>query len=311
MNSKEKTKMITDGALISSIYLVFLLLSRFMFSLEEMLFFLIPLPLSVFAFKYSFTKSLIPLISITVLSFILINPLNALFYIMPGLLIGSILGQLMKKDCRFIFKLFVVFLGALLVNLLTSVVFAKLLDYDLFEDMALMAKEIENIFLSLNLNIINFTLFNALLTGLIPSIIVVSSLLEAVVIIFLGNILFAKLKLTVMKKYHVISVNSLPRIIGVIYIALFIGVIVIIPNYLQSDGYFRIFYNIVINIMLLSSLIMIYQGVLVLLQLSIVMKKRWVYIVGCLSIFIFPPFTIILGLIQNLFHINQKINSHQ
>ena len=73
--NKNRVKVITDGAIIVAIYLVVLIFSRFFGGiLEEFIYFLLPIPLCIYGYKYSIKETIIVGFSTIVASFILINP---------------------------------------------------------------------------------------------------------------------------------------------------------------------------------------------------------------------------------------------
>ena len=78
---------ITDGAIVAAIYAVVFLLSRFIGGLlESYLYFLIPIPLIIYGYKYDLIGTVTTAIATFIISFLTIaNPLSPLFYVLPGL----------------------------------------------------------------------------------------------------------------------------------------------------------------------------------------------------------------------------------
>ena len=71
MKAKQIRK-ITDASVIVALYGVIFLLSRFLGGdLEYSISFLMPIPLAMYAYKYDFKTSIIPLVAGTVVSFLL------------------------------------------------------------------------------------------------------------------------------------------------------------------------------------------------------------------------------------------------
>ena len=70
-----RIRQITDASVIVAIYCAFFLVSRLSGSLLEYdLFFILPIPLALYAFKYGFRISFIPLFATTILSLSSLEP---------------------------------------------------------------------------------------------------------------------------------------------------------------------------------------------------------------------------------------------
>lgn len=93
-----QVRALTFGAMITSLYLTFLLVSQFFFFglLESQFFFLIPLPFIVYCLKYrlKFTKAVF--LSVIISAF-LINPLSTLIFILPSLAYAWVYSSLLRR----------------------------------------------------------------------------------------------------------------------------------------------------------------------------------------------------------------------
>lgn len=309
MKTSLKIKKITDGAVITAIYLVLLLTARFLFTgMEDSLFFILPVPMVIFVYRYDVKTALIPFIASSFLSFLLINPFNALFFIIPGIFVGLISGQMFKKDYSSKVCIFVITLASLIVNILTTTVFSKMLDYNIFEDILLLCSEIQDIIASISPSFVINALVSSIIIGLVPSILLIVSILDGIAVYLLSTFLLVRLKFKQLQVRFSFEKNNIPTFVGYLYILIFIGSIIILAFYKVEPQWLYILFNIELNIFILFSLLMIYQGVLFLADYSVLKGKKYLYFIGCLSILIFPLFMIVLGTIQNIFKIHQKMH---
>ena len=69
-----------------------------------------------------------------------------------------------------------------------------------------------------------------------------------------------------------------------------------------------ILYSIIANIGVIYSFFMIYQGIYFLAKYAKIKRKYCLYVLGIISIFIFPIIMIVLGTLQNILHLSMKIN---
>ena len=65
--------------------------------------------------------------------------------------------------------------------------------------------------------------------------------------------------------------------------------------------------SIIMNIGAVFSLLMILQGIVYVARYSRLKNARWVYILAIISLFFCPFIVIIIGVIQNIFHISRKL----
>lgn len=302
MNNK-KIRELTDGSIIVAIYLALFLASRLLGGLiEQFLYFIIPIPLIVYGYKYNLKKSLIVSIATTLVSFILISPFTALLYVIPCLVIGLISPILIKKQLNYIIEILILGTLFLMVSLLTSVFFGYIYNYDIIEDTKILAEQI----LSL-IEMIPGEYIEAILISLIPSTIIITSFLEGIILSLVSRILLTRLKMiekiTFNSKY---SFDKMPKFIGYIYIIFAIAGIYSLFKIPSRDDLF-ILYAVVANIFMIGTIYMCYQGMMYILIYCRVHKKRLPYYLGIISLFVFPFIVIILGVLQSTFQISNKI----
>ena len=213
---------ITDASVIVALYGVIFLLSRFLGGdLEYSISFLMPLPLAMYAYKYDFKTSIIPLVAGTVVSFLLsINPLNVLIVVLPYLFIGCILGGvLIKKEIKAVYSILIITVMLSVFEVLASVILANALGFEnIFVDIKNIVLELET-FLGVNSG--DFVIIQALLEGLIPSIIIVISLMSALttyLVFIMLLIRVFKVKLPLNSVNFLSLKNRLPLSITITYI---------------------------------------------------------------------------------------------
>lgn len=306
--NKFNVRSITDGAIIVSIYAIFLLISRFIGGLlEDYLYFLLPIPVAIYGYKYSFKHAISCVISIIALSFIFISPYSALFFVLPGVCGGAVLSSVLKKEKSFFFEVMIGFSISLVTSLLTMVIFGYLFNYDIVNDTILLGEELIKTLLNLGLKFDGEVVLNILLS-LIPSLLIVVSIVEGLCVILLTKILLRRLKLSSAKiASNVISVENVPSFLGIIYFVLLIFSTVFLFLLINKQFEINVFIGIIFNLTIIYSFVVIYQGLFVVLKYSKLYNKIWLYFLAVISIFVCPFIMLFIGLFQNIFHISRKI----
>ncbi len=121
-----KTSKLTYGAMMIAVFGVMLLLNRQTGGLfQEFILFIYPLPMVIFAVKYSFKDSLMVLAGMLALCF-LIGAFSALFYGGTSAITGLVLGTCLRQKRNTSTTLLIVIAIASVVNLLDLVVLSSL-----------------------------------------------------------------------------------------------------------------------------------------------------------------------------------------
>lgn len=304
----QEIKLITDGAIIVAIYAVFLLCSRFFSGfLEEFLYFIIPLPLTIYGYKYHFKNSIIVSIATSLLSFIVINPLSTIFYVIPTLVIGIIYSELLKRNSKTLVEFIFLIVSFLIISLLTMVFFGYLFNYDIIEDTKVLAEQIINLFTLLGIKEERLVFIKSLIISLIPCIILLTSIMESILLMIISKIMLYKMNLknSISLKIR-FSMSFMPQIIGYIYIIFFI-LMAFAFTQIPLENNLYILYSIIANIGIVFSFLMIYQGLFFLLEYSKIKQNKVYYILGIICVFIFPILVIFIGLLQNIFHLTLRL----
>lgn len=307
----KQIRQITDGSIVVAIYGLIFLLSRFMGGqLEYSVGFLMPLPLAIYAFKYDLKTSVIPFVAALVVSLLLsVNPLNVLVFNLPYLFIGSLLGGLLiKKEIKPIYSILIIALITAVTEVLGTIVLSKLLGIEnILVDIQNIVFKIEEVF---GVNSGDFVIIQALLEGMIPSIIVIVSLMNSLVtyliFILLASRIF-KCKFN-NKVIEIFSLNNMiPRWMSIIYILVVIFSTVSLFLFDKSEGVLRVIFIVLINMSLIVGAIYLYFGIRVSSLYIRYLNKKWLVLIEFLLVLLVSPFFVILGLLDNFFSLQTKI----
>lgn len=307
----KQIRQITDGSIVVAIYGLIFLLSRFMGGqLEYSVGFLMPLPLAIYAFKYDLKTTVIPFVAALVVSLLLsVNPLNVLVFNLPYLFIGSLLGGLLiKKEIKPIYSILIIALITAVTEVLGTIVLSKLLGIEnILVDIQNIVFKIEEVF---GVNSGDFVIIQALLEGMIPSIIVIVSLMNSLVtyliFILLASRIF-KCKFN-NKVIEIFSLNNMiPRWMSIIYILVVIFSTVSLFLFDKSEGVLRVIFIVLINMSLIVGAIYLYFGIRVSSLYIRYLNKKWLVLIEFLLVLLVSPFFVILGLLDNFFSLQTKI----
>lgn len=305
---KDKVKIITDGAVITAIYALILLLSKFIGGLlEDWLYFILPIPISIYGYKYNLKDSLVVAISTIAIAFIFINPISALFFVVPTIIMGMFYPLIIKKNKGSLIEIIFTTCTSLICNVLSMWLFGYLFEYDIINDTLSLVDNLIKFLNGLGINNIeNF--LRAVLISLIPASIFLISLMEGIIVQFLTNLILTRLKLKKMALFNqMITLETIPSCVGVVYLVFSAIAIGSIFGLMVDNQVVFILSATIINIWIIFSFFMIYQGIYLISKWSRINNKMWVYAISILVIFIFPIAIIAVGIYQNLSHISLKL----
>lgn len=307
----ERIRKITDGSIIVALYGLIFLLGRFTGGhLESAISFALPLPLAIFAYKYNLKSSLIPFVASIVISFLLsVNPLNVLVYNIPYLIIGALLGGfLVKKNLNPVYSILIITVISVISEVLGTLVLSEFLGFEnIFVEINNFVIKVEEL---IGVNSGDFVTIQALLEGLIPSIIAVVSLLISITVYLLFVMLAERiLKCDFNKKVlQIFSLDNLiPKPLSIAYICISICAIVSLFFYSSCEGSIRVIFNVLINISIILGAVYLYFGIRVSSLFIRYTKKIWLLIIEFVLLMIASPLFVILGLIDNFFSLQKKI----
>lgn len=196
---KNETRKITDGAMLVAIMGAILLLDRQLAGLIEGTFlFLYPLPMVMFSSKYGLKDSWIVLFAIAVIGFVTTIPSSAIiaiFYSLIGLVYGSgVYAKLSQK------KLLIRTVSlAILVNVITVVVFSSFFGYDITSEIAMLKDMFSQLEQQVGISLAAGVDINQLLTTAMIMSVMLSGVLNAVVLHMVSLLIFKRMHIEVKK----------------------------------------------------------------------------------------------------------------
>ena len=308
----KKTKYITDAAMITAVMAVLLLLNNMTSGLLVVnLSFLLPVPISIYGLKHDYKKAILPAVSTIVISLI-INWLIGLLYVLPSAIISIIYVVVMNKFTgKTGIKLSIMFIGSLIVNVLTTVIFSKaLFGYTIIEDTLLVANGTIDLLAQFGLSndLINNTLAT-ILVSVIPAIIAINSLMESIITYLIISILAQRI-LKIDLGGNILTINiKVPAIITYICLPLSLVSVFFIGDLIgyETFGVTQVIITIGLNMLVLLSLAYLIEAIVVLSLYFTRMQKRYLMIVSLLILFIMPLLLVIIGFVDSIFNLKNKI----
>jgi len=228
-----KTSILVMGGLFSAIYAVFFIVSiEFGGMLESSLFFLLPLPLAIFSFKYGLRNTLITLIA-TILLGLLINPISTIFYVLGATILGVVYGELLRKKISEKTRIFMCVLTTFIVDLFSMILFAKFLNYSLDLEIKMLFDLLLSIF---KIPIHNQVIYERMVMGSIPLFLGIFSFVEGILIHLLISFVMNRLKLI---KYNILTIYtySIDKKFGYGYLIAFLAHLFTLKYFYFSDGF--------------------------------------------------------------------------
>ena len=140
--TNDKTQELTFGALIVAIFTVLLLFNRQSGMLfEEFIFFVLPLPMTVFTLKYGWKDSLPVLFCMAAAAFFM-GSIYTLFFSVCEAVIGLVLGLCLRKKINLSHTQIIIMAISALANVFGSVVLTSLFGVDLFAEILEMQQRV-------------------------------------------------------------------------------------------------------------------------------------------------------------------------
>ncbi|MDH6368155.1 MULTISPECIES: DUF2232 domain-containing protein [unclassified Breznakia] len=138
-----KTRNITEGAMMIAMVAILLILNRqFAGVLEEMIFWLLSIPLIVYMVRYDIQSGLIVAIS-CILSSILFSTFTGMVLLISAMVSGVCYGIGLKKGWKNAYLLILAIVSQLLVSALTVIVFGHIFGYDIIAEVMDLTKMVE------------------------------------------------------------------------------------------------------------------------------------------------------------------------
>lgn len=308
----KKVRYITDAAMVTAIMGVLLLISNLTGgTIVSGLTFILPVPITIYGLKYDWKKAIIPAVA-TILIGILINMLVGLLYVLPSALVAVIYSFVLKwKTPKLSLKIGVMFLGSLLVNVLTTVIFSKaLFGYTIIEDTTAVANEMVTM-LSKIIAISDWMskALTMLLVSVIPATIVVTSIIEAILTYFVISLVSEKL-LKIQLGAFVLSLNiAVPKLVTYIVFPISLISLFFINSIVEYEtfGFVQVIVTIGLNIFVILMLAYLIEALVLCSLYFSKINKRYLLILPLIGMFVFPIALIILGFLDSIFNYRYRL----
>ena len=308
----KKVRYITDAAMVTAIMGVLLLISNLTGgTIVSGLTFILPVPITIYGLKYDWKKAIIPAVA-TVLIGILINMLVGLLYVLPSVLVAVIYSFVLKwQTPKLSLKIGVMFLGSLIVNVLTTIIFSKaLFGYTIIEDTTALANEMVTM-LSKIIAISDWMskALTMLLVSVIPATIVVTSIIEAILTYFVISLVSEKL-LKIQLGAFVLSLNiAVPKLATYIIFPLSLISLFFINSIVEYDtfGFVQVIVTIGLNIFVILMLAYLIEALVLCSLYFSKINKRYLLILPLIGIFVFPIALIVLGFLDSIFNYRYRL----
>lgn len=308
----KKVRYITDAAMVTAIMGVLLLISNLTGgAIVSGLTFILPVPITIYGLKYDWKKAIIPAVA-TILIGILINMLVGLLYVLPSALVAVIYSFVLKwKTPKLSLKMGVMFLGSLLVNVLTTIIFSKaLFGYTIIEDTTALANEMVTM-LSKIIAISDWMskALTMLLVSVIPATIVVTSIIEAILTYFVISLVSEKL-LKIQLGAFVLSLNiAVPKLVTYIVFPLSLISLFFINSIVEYEtfGFVQVIVTIGLNIFVILMLAYLIEALVLCSLYFSKINKRYLLILPLIGMFIFPIALVVLGFLDSIFNYRYRL----
>lgn len=308
----KKVRYITDAAMVTAIMGVLLLISNLTGGIiVSGLTFILPVPITIYGLKYDWKKAIIPAVA-TILIGILINMLVGLLYVLPSALVAVIYSFVLKwQTPKLSLKIGVMFLGSLLVNVLTTIIFSKaLFGYTIIEDTTALANEMVTM-LSKIIAISDWMskALTMLLVSVIPATIVVTSIIEAILTYFVISLVSEKL-LKIQLGAFVLSLNiAVPKLVTYIVFPLSLVSLFFINSIVEYEtfGFTQVIVTIGLNIFVILMLAYLIEALVLCSLYFSKINKRYLLILPLIGMFIFPIALVVLGFLDSIFNYRYRL----
>lgn len=259
------TKRLVQGALFVAIYCIFFLVSKFSGGfLESVLFFILPLPLAIFSFRYGIKKAFVPFVAIIIVG-CLINVMSTIFYVLTANVLGVIYGELIRKNAKETTIILVSAIASMVVNTLTMIIFANLFNYDI----SLEINQIVTwIFTALKISD-NQEFLMMIVKRSIPTFIFFMGLVEGFMVHVCNLYVMRRLKLIDRPMTNFMFI-AIPRWLSYVYLPIGIAFAIMQPLYFMDPGIVGIITGIVFNLFWMGAILFFFQGYLT----SIIFARR-------------------------------------
>lgn len=279
-----QTRKITEGAMMVAIVGLLLFINRQLAGMIEVaMYWIMTFPILIYTAKYGVKDALVPAVSMILLSFMISAP-TTIFYLISCDVTGILYGAGIRKKWKNGSLLWWTGVFTFVSYFVTTVLFAAMFGYDPNEDIVIIKNVID--FLNVDINIP--------IAKIAASLVIVEAILMTVLqtmcIHMIANILLKRIKIEVRPMKNVLELR-VPKFVG--YIILGIIVLFLMQNVIKLK---QDVYTILLTLSFLCTVFAVGYGVLTLLCVAMVLRKRFLIFIIFLCLFI-PYINLMIGMI--------------
>lgn len=295
---KNDTRKITEGAMMVAIVGLMLFINRQLAGMiEYVMYWILTFPILIYTAKYGVKNAMVPSVCMLILSFMLSVP-TTIFYMFSCIVTGMVYGGGIRKEWKNGTLMFWTFLFTLFSYLITFVLFASIFGYDPSEDVEIANMLLSMFHLDVGFNIAKVISIISILSTLLMSI------LQTMCIHMLGNVMLKRFKIKVrpMKPLYELKV---PKIIG--FIIIVIWLLFYMQNVIKLN---QELLNVLFACYLCAMVFAIGYGVLALMWLIVLLRKRAAVFLVMIAIFVpYVNFVVAcIGVLDMLLDLKQKMS---
>lgn len=293
--TNKNTLSITTGAMILAIFALLLLLNRQTGALfEEFFIYLLPIPMVIYAAKFSWKYGLMVFAGMVLFSFIF-GTLTTIFYAVTAALLGLIFGTFIYQKRDMTRTLFVVMGLSAVFNTASTVALASVFGYNINEELSMMKNSLSNALAGTgNEAILEFYTMDFLFQIFIISM-VIMGLIQGFIIFKISVIILRRLQIPVQDATPIAQYYPPLWISGIAFIGYFYGTFTLGRNF-SSD----LIKNSVQTVWVCSFIYLVVFGVIavsLLLKKYVTQNKLLVFLLCTLAYLMFSQFLAILGVV--------------
>ena len=293
---------ITDGAMMLAIIGIYLVLNRQLAGMMEMFLFIIPLPMVFYGAKYGFKDGLVVYFAGVILAFIL-GGITSLFYIASESFLGLAYGANVRKGASSTTLITIAMVVGILVNLISTVIFASFFGYDLSAD-AKMLNDILTQYMPMDFAI-SYD-YSQLIRIIIILSAVFAGVLEGLITHLLSKFMLIRLRFNV-AKIKTVEYIRVPKWIGYVAFILFFS-----SNYLATRLADSYMVDLALIICMLSGIYLYVFGciaTMVIVRKYMPKYRSFAVIIIMLGSFMFLSLFVILGFLYITTNMKERILS--
>lgn len=279
-----QTRKITEGAMMVAIVGLLLFINRQLAGMIEVaMYWILTFPILIYTAKYGVKDSLVPAVSMVLLSFMIATP-TTIFYLISCDVIGIIYGAGIRNKWKNGSLLWWTGIFTFVSYFVTTVLFAAVFGYDPNEDVEIIKTLVH--FFNIDLKIPIAKIVGMVVIGGA----ILMTILQTMCIHMIANIILKRMKIEVRPMKSVFELR-VPRYVG--YIILGIIVLFYMQNVIELN---QDVYAVLLVLYGVSILFAMGYGTLTLLCMAMVFRKKYLIIIIFICLFI-PLLNLIIVLI--------------